>query len=115
LGAGIGISKIPILSNAYIPVYGKATFFPTLNESRLAPFATVELGYGIYSDDNFRKGNVLAFGGVGFSLHTEKIGAPYISFGYGVYGYTYSTGESATQRRATLKFGVMLSRKKSRY
>ena len=115
LGAGIGISKIPILRNAYIPVYGKATFFPTLNESKLAPFATVEVGYGIYNDETFRKGNVLAYGGVGFSLDTEKIGSPYISFGYGVYGYTLSTGEPTTQRRATLKFGFMLNRNKSGY
>lgn len=115
LGAGIGISKIPILNNAYIPVYGKATFFPTLNESQLAPFATVEVGYGIYDDKNeFRKGHVLAYGGVGFSLNTRKFGSPYASFGYGVYGYT-SYNEPATQRRATLKFGFMLNSRRSEY
>lgn len=114
LGAGIGISKIPILPNSYIPVYGKATFFPGLNESSLSPFATVEVGYGIYKENDFRKGHVLAYGGVGFSLDTRKFGAPYVSFGYGVYGYT-AYGEPATQRRATLKFGVMLNRGKSGY
>lgn len=115
IGAGMGISKIPILTNVYLPVYGKATFFPILNESSLAPFATLEVGYGIYDDENeYRKGHVLAYGGVGLSLDTRKFGSPYVSFGYGVYGYT-SYNEPATQRRATLKFGIMLNRLKPEY
>ena len=109
LGAGIGISKIPILPNSYIPVYGKATFFPWLNESNLSSFATVEVGYGIYNENDFRKGHIMAYGGVGFSLNTRKFGSPFASFGYGVYGYT-TYGEPATQRRATIKFGIMLNR-----
>ena len=114
LGAGLGISKIPILPNLYIPVYGKATFFPVLNESSLSPFAALEVGYGIYNENNFRKGHVLANGGVGFSLDTRNFGSPYASFGYGVYGYT-SYGEPATQRRATLKFGIILNRRRPEY
>lgn len=110
LGLGTGVSRIPILSNAYIPVTGRATFFTTLNQSSLLPFASVDVGYGIYKDGNGRKGNALGFGVVGFFLKTKKMPPPYISFGYGVYGYTLSTGDPATQRRAVLKIGMMLQK-----
>jgi hypothetical protein len=115
LGIGTGISKIPVLSNAYIPITGRATFFTTLNNAPMLPFASVDVGYGIYSDKDGRKGNVLGSGVVGFFFKTNKIPPPFVSFGYGVYGYTFATGDPTTQRRAVLKFGFMLSRLKENY
>ena len=114
LGLGVGVSKIPILTKAYLPVTAKATFFPGLNDSRLAPFATAELGYAIYNDNKSQKGNVLAYGGIGFSYDSQA-GSPFISLGYGVYGYTLASNEAVTQRRATLKFGWVFNKRRNEF
>lgn len=109
LGVSAGAFKFPsIFNKAYFPINLKATFFTTLNNSRLLPFAILEGGHGIYKSETFKKGGFTAFGGVGFSYASAKLVHPYASFGYGVFGYQDANGEQAALKRATLKMGIIL-------
>lgn len=117
LGGGVDVYEFNGLDQPYIPVFGNITIMPMERAGKVAMYATVQPGYGIYNNQTKvgnigieTRGGFYFYGGLGIATPPVKKTGLFIEAGVSSINFTV-TGSNQQPDPAmafTLRAGLML-------
>lgn len=127
VGIATGALQVrPFINHLTIPVSGRATFFTSSDEEKLAPFGLLEFGKLFYREKGYAgvanstmEGKHSFFAGVGVRLPSHHKTYPFLAIGYTTFYYANNQHDHQNTvmfsrpyefRRIAIKAGIMLPR-----